>query len=164
MAIGSNTHSRLSLKSCRRPGLVGALRDVSRRKEVEASLAQATERLETLVRASPLPIVAADRDGVVTLWNPAVEHGSAGRIYVGRTPEGFVVADDGSGIPADVRDSVFDAGVTTSASGNGFDLAIVEAVARARDWEVRLTNEAHGNEVPGADVTGARFEFRAQST
>jgi PAS domain S-box-containing protein len=40
------------------------------------ALRQAAERMavaETLVEASPLPLVAFDPDGVVTLWNPAAE-------------------------------------------------------------------------------------------
>ncbi|WP_277541542.1 PAS domain S-box protein [Haloarcula laminariae] len=54
-------------------GRVGIIRDISRRKAIESELAQTTERLETLVEASPLAIVAHDTDGVVDVWNPAAE-------------------------------------------------------------------------------------------
>jgi PAS domain S-box-containing protein len=54
-------------------GTVGVIRDISERKRVERSLQETTERFETLVEASPLAIMAADRDGVVDVWNPAAE-------------------------------------------------------------------------------------------
>jgi len=54
-------------------GTVGVIRDISERKRVERSLQETTERFETLVEASPLAIMAADRDGVVEVWNPAAE-------------------------------------------------------------------------------------------
>jgi len=54
-------------------GRVGIIRDISRRKAIESELAETTERLETLVSASPLAIVAHDTDGVVDVWNPAAE-------------------------------------------------------------------------------------------
>ena len=54
-------------------GSVGVLRDVSQRKRIESELVETSERLETLVEASPLAIVAVDRDGVVEVWNPAAE-------------------------------------------------------------------------------------------
>jgi PAS domain S-box-containing protein len=54
-------------------GRVGIIRDISERKEMESALAETTERLETLVQASPLAIVAHDLDGVVDVWNPAAE-------------------------------------------------------------------------------------------
>jgi len=46
---------------------------------------------------------------------------------------------------------VFESGHTTSESGTGFGLAIVERIAEAHGWEVTLT--------AGADGGGARFEF-----
>jgi signal transduction histidine kinase len=72
-------------------------------------------------------------------------------VSVGDLEDGFYVADDGSGIPDDVRDSVFDAGFTTSSDGTGFGLNIVEAVANAHDWTVSIEESESG---------GARFEIR----
>jgi signal transduction histidine kinase len=63
---------------------------------------------------------------------------------------GFYVADDGPGIPAAERDRVFEAGYTTTEAGTGFGLNIVEQIATAHDWTVRVTE---------SDSGGARFEF-----
>ena len=63
---------------------------------------------------------------------------------------GFFVEDDGPGIPEHQRDAVFDSGHSTSTSGTGFGLAIVEGVAEAHGWTVTLTESDEG---------GARFEF-----
>ncbi|WP_200531717.1 PAS domain S-box protein [Halorubrum sp. LN27] len=83
------------------------------------------------------------------LFRNAAEHGGD-RIVVGDLPDGFYVADDGPGIPEDRRDEVFESGHTTSESGTGFGLAIVERIAEAHGWEVTLTE---------GDDGGARFEF-----
>ncbi|WP_207588149.1 ATP-binding protein [Halomontanus rarus] len=71
-------------------------------------------------------------------------------ISVGRLDDGFFVADDGPGIPADQRDRVFDRGFTTGDDSTGFGLAIVANIADAHDWTVSV-----GDGVAG----GARFEF-----
>ncbi len=73
------------------------------------------------------------------------------RIEIGDLDGGFYVEDDGPGIPADRREQVFDAGHTTSDSGTGFGLAIVERIADAHGWTVSLSEGTDG---------GARFEFR----
>ncbi|MDB2271597.1 HAMP domain-containing sensor histidine kinase [Halorubrum ezzemoulense] len=75
---------------------------------------------------------------------------AAVRVRVGRTREGFYVADDGPGIDPDQRDAVFDAGHTTAKDGTGFGLAIVERIAEAHGWTVSVTEGREG---------GARFEF-----
>ncbi|WP_435362688.1 histidine kinase N-terminal 7TM domain-containing protein [Haloarchaeobius sp. DYHT-AS-18] len=85
----------------------------------------------------------------------SVEHGAqraAGEaltVTVSRCGAGFAVADDGPGIPVDAHEEVFASGYTTSASGTGFGLAIVQSIADAHGWAVRLD--------PDAD--GARFQF-----
>jgi len=63
---------------------------------------------------------------------------------------GFFVADDGSGVPADERDKVFDHGYSSNEGGTGFGLSIVRHVADAHNWDVVLTEGRDG---------GARFEF-----
>ena len=89
----------------------------------------------------------------------AVEHGSTGNqtrsddtvtITVGDLPDGFYVEDDGVGIPESDRDAVFDTGFSTSEDGVGFGLRIVERIAEAHGWAVRVVDGAGG---------GARFEF-----
>ena len=108
-----------------------------------ATLAVETER-----------VVVADesrlRQVFENLFRNAIEHGGPDvTITVGDTAEGFYVADDGPGIPADERDAVFDLGVTSSADGTGFGLAIVERVVEAHGWTIDVT---------AGDAGGARFE------
>jgi signal transduction histidine kinase len=72
------------------------------------------------------------------------------RVFVGRLPNGFYVADDGTGIDPSERDAVFDPGHSTERDGTGFGLSIVERIAEAHGWEVSVTESRTG---------GARFEF-----
>ncbi len=69
---------------------------------------------------------------------------------VGETRSGFYVADDGPGIPANIREDVFESGFTTAADGTGFGLAIVAQIAEAHGWSASVTEGIDG---------GARFEF-----
>ncbi|GAA0205738.1 hybrid sensor histidine kinase/response regulator [Halobaculum roseum] len=80
----------------------------------------------------------------------AVEHGGDGvTVTVGELDDGFFVEDDGVGIPAGRRESVFEAGYSTSNEGTGFGLRIVKQVVAAHGWEIRATEGRDG---------GARFE------
>ncbi|MFC6771119.1 PAS domain S-box protein, partial [Halorubrum pallidum] len=83
------------------------------------------------------------------LLRNAAEHGGS-RVVIDDLPDGFYVADDGPGIPDDRLDAVFESGYSTSETGTGFGLAIVESIAEAHGWEVTLTASESG---------GARFEF-----
>ena len=90
------------------------------------------------------------------LYRNAVEHGGEDvTVCVGGLPDGFYVADTGSGIPAAQRGDVFDAGYSTSDGGTGFGLRIVEQAAEAHGWVVTVTE---------SDSGGARFEFTAVDT
>lgn len=62
----------------------------------------------------------------------------------------FYVADNGPGIPKEVRGRVFEDGFSTAGGGTGLGLAIVRDIARAHDWEVHVTDSESG---------GACFEF-----
>jgi len=87
------------------------------------------------------------------LMRNAVEHGGQRvAVSVGTLTDGggFFVADDGPGIPVDERGDVFDVGYSTSEKGTGFGLRIVEQVATAHGWDVRVTDDP--------DLGGARFE------
>jgi len=86
------------------------------------------------------------------LFRNAVEHGDARTVRVGLLPDadGFYVEDDGTGIPEDERERLFEAGYTTADAGTGLGLAIVERVAEAHGWTVTATESADG---------GARFEL-----
>ena len=81
------------------------------------------------------------------------DHGQTGStvtIVVGDLDAGFYVEDDGSGIPDDQRDEVFEMGYSTEDDGTGFGLSIVEQIAESHGWEVTVTT--------GTDEGGARFE------
>ena len=85
------------------------------------------------------------------LLSNAVEHaGPAVTVRVDSHEDGFVVEDDGPGIPAGEREVVFTRGTSGSPDGTGFGLAIVEEIAGAHGWSVEATEGAEG---------GARFEF-----
>jgi len=77
-------------------------------------------------------------------------------VTVGATADGFYVADDGPGIPADEREALFEAGYSTAEDGSGFGLAIVDRIAAAHGWSVDVAESADG----GArfEITGVEFE------
>ncbi|WP_380681009.1 ATP-binding protein [Salinigranum sp. GCM10025319] len=94
----------------------------------------------------------------------SVEHGStdddpndAGlTVRVGAMDDGFFVEDDGPGIPAAERDQVFDRGYSTSDSGTGFGLSIVQGIAEAHGWTIAVAESEAGGarfEVSGVDST-----------
>jgi PAS domain S-box-containing protein len=111
-------------------------------------------------------VVEADdarfRELLENLFRNAVEHGSANNrpasmtVEIGELDdsEGFYVADNGSGIPEELCDQIFEHGFTTEEDGTGFGLAIVASISDAHGWEVEVTC---GDERESAD--GARFEF-----
>ena len=71
-------------------------------------------------------------------------------VTVGDLPDGFYIEDDGPGIPQADREEVFAAGYSTASAGTGFGLSIVNRVAQAHGWDVRVTDGSDG---------GARFEI-----
>ena len=80
------------------------------------------------------------------------DEGSGVTITIGELDDGtgFYVEDDGPGIPEADRERIFEGGYSTSDSGTGFGLRIVERIADAHGWRVRATEGTEG---------GARFEF-----
>jgi PAS domain S-box-containing protein len=129
----------------------------------------ATLAVESSVR------LRADPDALTrvleNLFRNAIEHGSTTRstaddadaghgtptvsVVVGALPAvdttvGFYVEDDGPGIPPDRRETVFETAYSTSDTGTGFGLAIVEQIANAHGWSVSAVEGTAG---------GARFEF-----
>jgi len=112
--------------------------------------ADATLRVETdrLVMADGSRL----KQVIENLVRNAVEHGGRDvTVTVGDLEDGFYVADDGPGIPAEVRDRVFDSGYSGSTDGTGFGLAIAEQIAEAHGWTIEVTEGTDG---------GARFEIR----
>jgi PAS domain S-box-containing protein len=51
----------------------GSLKDITERKRAERELREAKEKLQAIIQASPLAIVAIDRKGRVLSWNAAAE-------------------------------------------------------------------------------------------
>ncbi|WP_318570701.1 HAMP domain-containing sensor histidine kinase [Salinigranum marinum] len=107
---------------------------------------------------APAPNTHGDRGE----WNPGTREQPLDRskettsegsltVTVGALEDGFYVADDGTGIPADERETVFEPGHSTMNGGTGLGLAIVEQIIAVHDWNVTLTT---------ADCGGARFEIR----
>ncbi|CCQ36447.1 receiver/sensor box histidine kinase [Natronomonas moolapensis 8.8.11] len=85
------------------------------------------------------------------LFGNAIEHGGEGvTVTVGRVDDGLYVEDDGPGVAPAARDEIFGAGYSTSEDGTGFGLRIVERVAEAHGWAVRVVEGSDG---------GARFEI-----
>lgn len=85
------------------------------------------------------------------LFRNAIEHGDGSvTVTVGPTDnrDGFFVADDGPGIPADKRSDIFDAGYSTGDDGVGIGLSIVTEIVEAHGWTI---------EVADSDAGGARF-------
>jgi signal transduction histidine kinase len=84
------------------------------------------------------------------LFRNAAEHAGPGAtVRVGATDAGFYVADDGGGLPEDLRDRAFEPGVTTAQRGTGLGLAVVAWAADAHGWTV---------EAGESEAGGARFD------
>ena len=127
------------------------LRDVARRawKMVETREAELT-----VVESRP---ILADESRLCQLFenlfrNAVVHGGPTVTVQAGLLDEsmGFYVEDDGSGIPSDERESIFDRGHSSAENGTGLGLFIVEAIVEAHEWKITATESARG---------GARFEI-----
>ena len=142
----------------------------SRQAVSTVALEQVTASAWTLVEA-PESTLSVPASGTVVadetrlqqlfenLFRNAVEHAGPGvTVTVGACEGGFYVADDGPGIPAADRDSVFDMGFSTAREGTGFGLPIVQDVVQAHGWDVAVTESAAGGarfEITGVDVSAA---------
>jgi PAS domain S-box-containing protein len=130
-----------------------ALSDVARDAwdEIDAPDATLDARVGEVVEADETYLRHLFRN----LFENAVQHGEATRVEVGElvSGEGFYVADDGSGIPEDEREKVFEAGFTTAGDegGTGLGLAFVRELAEVYGWDPGVTDSESG---------GARIEFR----
>ena len=70
--------------------------------------------------------------------------GSPVTVTVGKSADGFYVADDGPGLNETDRENVFEAGYTTATDGTGFGLAIVERIADAHGWDISVSDSQSG--------------------
>jgi PAS domain S-box-containing protein len=86
----------------------------------------------------------------------AVEHGGESvQVTVGDLVDGFYIEDDGPGIPAEDRETVFQGGYSTSHDGTGLGLSIVKEIVEAHGWTIEVTEATEG---------GARFEITGVDT
>lgn len=114
---------------------------------------------EATFEIGDLGTVVADPDRLrqllENLFSNAVEHaGPTVTVRVDSADTGFVVADDGPGIPTDHREQVFEAGYTDAADGTGFGLAIVKSIVDAHGWTIEVGESESG---------GASFEIRTDA-
>ncbi|WP_049983438.1 HAMP domain-containing sensor histidine kinase [Halorubrum sp. BV1] len=92
------------------------------------------------------------------LFENAVKHGGEDvTIRVGALPDrdGFYVADDGTGVPDDERDRIFEPEHTTKHGSTGLGLLIVKEIADAHGWTVSVAESKTGGarfEIAGVDV------------
>ncbi len=92
------------------------------------------------------------------LFRNAVEHNDSSVTVTVDTREddrGFLVADDGDGIPEDDRETVLEHGYTTNDEGTGFGLSIVVDIVEAHGWEISVSDAADGGarfDVTGVDI------------
>jgi signal transduction histidine kinase len=101
--------------------------------------------LENLFRNAVDHGTPAQADG-----DQGASRGAGVTVRVATTDDGFVVSDDGPGVPEDERDEVFEYGYTDAEDGSGLGLSIVQSIAQAHDWTA---------EVADSDLGGACFRF-----
>lgn len=117
-------------------------------RHVETNTATLTIADEAIIRADP------DRfkQLLENLFRNAVEHGGEDvTVTVGTVASGgLFIADDGTGIPPEDREEVFNRGYSTATDGTGLGLSIVQGICDAHGWNVAVTTSKAG---------GARFEI-----
>ncbi len=91
------------------------------------------------------------RQALENLFRNANDHGGASTVFVTDTAAGFAIEDDGNGIPATDRDSLFEFGYTTDDDGTGIGLAVVKRIIEAHGWQVTVATREGG---------GAKFEIK----
>ncbi|MFC7132375.1 MULTISPECIES: PAS domain S-box protein [Salinibaculum] len=116
---------------------------------------QTTPSAEATLAVDTDLTISADRSRLQqlleNLFRNAVKHGGRDvTVTVNGIADGFYVADDGTGIPDQAREEIFEAGHSTADDGNGFGLAIVKEIVEAHGWEIRAVDSEMG---------GARFEI-----
>ena len=95
---------------------------------------------------------------LMNLFRNAIEHGGETvSVTVGELEErdGFFVEDDGPGIPAGVREKVFDWHYSTKSGGTGIGLRSVQQIIDTEGWNISITASSTG---------GARFEIVMEQT
>lgn len=125
---------------------------------VEAVAAEAWETVSTSEASLVIETdsyIHADRRQLHQLFenvfDNAVKHNNEKVIVrVGETHNGLFIEDDGTGLPMDDQERIFDAGYSNHEEGTGLGLQIIKRIAETHGWMVSPTESADG---------GARFEI-----
>jgi PAS domain S-box-containing protein len=139
---------------------IGPLESVSIQSAVDSAwslVADDADHAELYYRDDELALIEieADYDRLCHLLenllrNAIVHGGEAVTVTVETINGGFAIEDDGPGIPEKQREAMFSADRSTVDRERRFGLRIVERVADAHGWDIRVTDGADG---------GARFEI-----
>ncbi len=161
LAVVEEEHERMSrmiediLTLAREGEAVGEVDPVDLAAVAEASW-ESADTADATVSIGDLPTVEGDAERLQQLFenlfrNAAFHGGDDVSVRVGAFEDGFYVADDGPGVPDDMKDEVTEMGVSTAKDrgGTGFGLAIVSEIAAGHGWTVEVADAADG---------GARFE------
>ena len=116
-------------------------------RKIQADATRLKQLLENLIRNA---IEHSDTDGQMQSGDADGYGGPGVTITMSPIPGGFVVSDDGPGVPEADREAVFESGYSTTTDGTGFGLSIISQIAAAHGWTVTLTE---------SDTGGACFEF-----
>lgn len=127
---------------------LNGLEDVHLAEAVEMAFGPLSEPNASLVTKASATILA-DPDCLSqlleNLFRNSIEHSDGEvTIEVGLLANGFYVADDGPGIPAEMREEVQHLGYSTAAGHQGKGLSIVSRMADAHGWEIEITESTSG--------------------
>jgi signal transduction histidine kinase len=122
------------------------------------ALVSAADSVEVVDRtAGSAASIAAPRDLVVRAIRPLVDnavHHARSTVILAAVDHPdrveLTVADDGPGVDEELRDQVFEPGVTFRDGGAGLGLGIARRVARSFGGEVTLAEEKAGQNGAGA--------------
>lgn len=85
------------------------------------------------------------------MFKNSIKHGGKNvDITIGSLNNGFYIEDTGDGIPDKIKSEIFNPNYTTSNTGKGLGLTIVEHVCDLHNWTIKVTESSSG---------GARFEI-----
>jgi len=122
---------------------------------------ESVETGDATLSVGDLPTVEGDADRLRRLFenlfrNAAFHGGDDVSVRASVFENGFYVADDGPGVPDEMKSEVLEMGVSTAKDrgGTGFGLAIVSEIATGHGWSVEVRDAASG---------GARVEIRTDS-
>lgn len=107
---------------------------------------------EATLRIEAERVVLADEGALRTMLERLFENaaefgGETVTIESLRDEPGFVLRDEGSGLPDELRDRVLETGVSSVDGRPGLGLAIADAIARAHGWHLSIDDTGDGTDV-----------------